>query len=85
MGGSISVINSLDYVNKIKNMLNNAATYTPISNLNLASAKDKVNRVFDLLYQSDYISKKQKRFLSNCTPKITILYGLPEMHKPNWP
>jgi len=80
-GGSITVFNSLDYVNKINNMLNDATTYTSISNQNLASAKKEVNRVFDLIYQSDYISKKQKRFLSNCTPKIPVLYGLPKFIK----
>jgi len=36
-------------------MLSDETTYTPVSSVNLTKAKEEVDIVFDLLYQSDYI------------------------------
>ena len=66
-------------------MLSDAITYTEIPSIDLSEAKSQIDGIIEHLYSYDYISKKQKKFLTNCTPKAPILYGLPKIHKENWP
>ena len=84
-GGSIVVLNTVDYENKMHIMLTDAITYTEIPSISLSDAKNQINGIIEQLYDYEYISKKQKKFLVRCTPKIPILYGLPKIHKNNWP
>ena len=84
-GGSIVVLNTVDYENKMLNMLNDAVTYTEIPTINLNDATSQIDGIIGRLFNHDYISKKQKNHLARCNPKIPILYGLPKIHKNNWP
>ena len=84
-GGSIVVLNTIDYEDKMKTMLSDAVTYTEIPCINLIEAKTQIDKIIGQLFNFDYISKKQNKFLTRCTPKIPILYGLPKIHKKNWP
>ena len=84
-GGSIVVLNTKDYVNKMLNMLSDPVTYTEIPSINLNNAKNEIDKIIEHLFSYDFISRKQKKFFTSCTPKIPILYGLPKIHKNNWP
>ena len=84
-GGSIVILNTVDYENKMLNMLSDTVTYTEISNIDLKTATSQIDDIIERLHQNNYISKKQKRYLSRCRPKVPILYGLPKIHKNNWP
>jgi hypothetical protein len=84
-GGSIVVLNTVDYTFKMNTMLADPITYTEIPNINLKEAKSQIDEIIDHLFDVDFISKRQKQFLNRCTPKIPILYGLPKIHKNNCP
>jgi hypothetical protein len=84
-GGSIVIVNTKDYLNKMINMLNDPITYTQVLNVNLEDAKSKTDNIFLHLHDKNYISSKQKNYLMRCNPKMPILYGLPKIHKNNWP
>jgi hypothetical protein len=84
-GGSIVILNTLDYVNKIDIMLSDVNTYTETAAVDLVKAKSCADSIILNLYANDFISKKQKNFLTRCKPKLPILYGLPKIHKNNWP
>lgn len=84
-GGSIVVLNTVDYENKMYNMLSDAITYTEIPAINLYDATSQIDDIIGRLFTNGYISKKQKKYLTRCNPKIPILYGLPKIHKTNWP
>jgi len=66
-------------------MLNDIITYTPIPQVNHIKAKAEVNSIFQVLYNNQLISKQQKNFFIRCTPNLPNLFGLPKIHKPNWP
>lgn len=84
-GGSIVVLNTNDYVNKMLNMLNDPVTYTETATVDLNAAKVEIDRIIFSLYANEYISKKQKNFLTRNKPKLPILYGLPKIHKKDCP
>jgi hypothetical protein len=84
-GGSIAVINSEMYKNKMLIMLADAKTYTLTDDIDLNKAKKEVDSIVDKLLALKFIEKSQKRFLTQCVPKLPILYGLPKIHKNNWP
>jgi len=80
-GGSIVVLDADDYVLKIDKMLSDATTYTELDLVNLDQAKTEVDNIIKDLLCKNYISKRQKQFLTNFTPKMPIFYGLPKIHK----
>src|ERR1051325_1102470 len=84
-GGSIVIVNTVDYKNKIENMLSDPITYSHVLNINLIEAKLQTDNIFLHLFANGYISKPQKNCLMRCKPKMPILYGLPKIHKNNWP
>ena len=84
-GGGIVVLNTTDYKNKILSMLNDPVTYTEIPRIDLQAAKLSTDSAILSLYAGDFISKKQKKYLMRCEPKLPVLYGLPKIHKLNWP
>jgi hypothetical protein len=84
-GGSIVVLNTGAYQNKIETMLSDPVTYTPTDDINLDKAKIDIVDIVNYLYERNYISKKQRNFFLRGTPKMPTLYGLPKIHKNNWP
>lgn len=84
-GGSIVILDTETYNNKMLEMLKDPITYTQIDNLDLTKAKQQVDSVIIDLFINEYITKKQKQFLIRDTPKLPKLYGLPKIHKPNNP
>ena len=84
-GGSIAVLNSEQYKNKMLVMLADAKTYTLTDAIDLNKAKNDVDVTIEKLLALQFIDKSQKRFLTQCVPKLPILYGLPKIHKNNWP
>jgi len=84
-GGSITILNRLEYVAKMDKMLADPITYTKVNNIDLEAAKSEANSIIYRIHQCNLIEKKQKNFLTRCTPKLPVLYGLPKIHKDNWP
>ena len=61
-GGSIVVLNTIDYKNKITQMLNDPITYTVMmGDVDLNKAKSEIDKLVINLYANEYISKKQKK------------------------
>jgi len=84
-GGSIVILDTVDYVQKIENMLSDPVTYTPNQVIQLNTAKSEVDKVIFELFQNNYISNRQKRFFCNFIPRMPIFYGLPKIHKKDFP
>jgi len=81
-GGGIVVLDAIDYVKKIMEMLNIRITYTPTPHIDLVAAKSEIDGAVHLLHNNDFIYSRKKRHLTQCQPKIPILYGLLKIHKP---
>lgn len=84
-GGSIVVLNADAYKEKVLDMLSDEITYTSVDNINLSDAKREVDKIIVALLHDNYIVEAQYKFLTRCEPKMPIFYGLPKIHKPNWP
>jgi hypothetical protein len=84
-GGSIVIMNTTDYVNKMLDMLNDPVTYTKTNNIDLEKAKDEADKILNHLHTEEFISKAQVKFLTRCNPKMPVLYGLPKIHKSGCP
>jgi len=73
------------YVNKIETMLSDCDTYSQNITINLENAKLETDTIIKNMHIKNYISNRQKRFLTNFTPKMPVFYGLPKIHKKDIP
>lgn len=82
-GGGIAVLNRNDYISKIDSMLNDQKVYERVYTDDTQLIKNEADQ---LIHQcSKYLSKKQIRYLTEFEPRTPIFYGLPKLHKQNWP
>jgi hypothetical protein len=84
-GGGIVVMDTDDYVKKIETMLSDSDTYSQNITVNIEKAKIEIDTIIINLHCKNYISNRQKRFLTNFTPKMPVFYGLPKIHKKDTP
>lgn len=84
-GGKIVIMNATDYVSKVDTMLLDLNTYTPVPVIDLDRATSDIDHVLSTLFRSNCINRSQIKFLKTLTPKLPVLYGLPKIHKQNWP
>jgi hypothetical protein len=84
-GGSIVVLNTSQYRDKMYTMLADPVTYTSVPCVDLTKAETEIFNIVSYLCDHNFISNKQKIHLTSFEPKTPILYGLPKIHKPNWP
>jgi hypothetical protein len=84
-GGCIVILDTVNYINKIDAMLSDETTYSEITHIDLNQKKSEVDRIINNLFNDNFISKRQKNFLTTFSPKIPIFYGLPKIHKNDTP
>ena len=84
-GGSVCVVNTNSYKEKMLDMLSDSKTYTITDNVDLKQSKEEVDKLFNFLYHQGFISKRQHRHFLQNRAKLPVLYGLPKIHKLNWP
>ena len=84
-GGSIVIMDSSEYLSKIDKMLSDSITYTETNHIDLAAAKNEVDRIITTLFENKSINKSQKNHLKNCQPRIPHFYGLCKIHKKDHP
>lgn len=84
-GGCIVILDTASYVNKINTMLSDSNTYSNIVDIDLNQKKSEVDIIINNLLKENFISKRQKKFLTNFSPKMPIFYGLPKIHKKDIP
>ena len=61
-GGCIVILDSNDYVKKITALLSDSQTYSSIDNIDLNKKKSEVDVIINKLFESNFISKRQKFF-----------------------
>ena len=66
-------------------MLSDSITYSKIVRIDLIQKKSEVDAIINNLCENNFISKRQKKFLSNFSPKMPVFYGLPKIHKKDVP
>jgi len=84
-GGCIVILDTDNYIRKIDAMLSDNTTYSKINHIDLNQKKSEVDIIINNLCEDNFISKRQKKFLSNYSPKMPVFYGLPKIHKNNIP
>lgn len=84
-GGGIAVMNTIDYISKIDEMLNDELVYDKITKDDSTDVKIRADKLLSLLQEEGYISAKQLKFLTDFQPRTPLFYGLPKLHKANTP
>ena len=84
-GGCIVLLNASSYLSKMNSMLGDPLTYTLIPKVDLKYSKKLVDDIISQLNSLKFISDKQHRYLSDCQPKMPVMYGLPKIHKQDCP
>ena len=84
-GGGIAVMNKQDYQNKITHMIDDPNTYTKTNIDDTIETKQKADSLIYQLENRNYINEKQSDYLTDFIPKCPVFYGVPKIHKPNWP
>ena len=84
-GGCIVILDTDNYIKKIDAMLSDSTTYSKLLQIDLDQKKSEVDGIINHLFEDNFISKRQKKFLTNFSPKIPVFYGLPKIHKKDIP
>ena len=84
-GGCIVILNTDNYIDKIYTMLSDNITYSKMDQIDLNQKKSEVDVIINNLFEDNFISKRQKKFLTNFSPKMPVYYGLPKIHKKDIP
>ena len=84
-GAGIVILNTVDYINKINIQLQDSNTYTTLTEDTSSIIKKGADKLLLLLYNRNYINKKQYNNLTSITYQCPIFYGVPKIHKTNCP
>lgn len=84
-GGGVAIMNSADYLAKIKGMLQDATTYTLTDIDDSVEVKRKADEIFRQLGANGCLGSKQVSYLTRFTPRCPLFYGLPKVHKKDIP
>lgn len=84
-GGGIAIMNTINYKSKILTMLNDPQVYTKLIEDDTVTIKTKIDDLFKQLNNNNKITNKQLNYLTNFIPTCPLFYGLPKVHKNNWP
>jgi len=85
-GGNIVIMDRCSYIDKISIMLNDINTYQEItSDLTLDIHRAAVALIRDRALYKGTINNKQTTYLTVFKPRCPVFYGLPKIHKPQWP
>lgn len=85
-GGGIVIMNTSDYVEKIHTMLADPETYEKVDNDKTQQIWTACNQLISsTLYDNYKINSKQLKYLTQFIARCPVFYGLPKIHKTNWP
>ena len=85
-GGGIVIMNTSDYVEKIHTMLADPETYEKVDNDKTQQIWTACNQLISsTLYDNYKINNKQLKYLTQFIARCPVFYGLPKIHKTNWP
>lgn len=84
-GGAICVLDKEEYMNKIFQMLNDEQVYTLAQFDDTIKIKNECDSLINELYNTGFLTYKQRKYLTNFTPKCPRFYGLPKIHKEGCP
>lgn len=85
-GGCLVIMDRYDYTVKAENMLGDKTTYEEVdkdATQNIHKASNEM--VVNLLLNKYIINYKQYKYLTDFLAKCPVFYGLPKIHKNNWP
>ena len=66
-------------------MLNDKDTYVILKNDLTKNIERKLNKFIFELYKIDHLSQKKYFYLRSTDAIAPRIYGLPKIHKPDWP
>ena len=84
-GGGIAVMDKKQYIDKIYAMLEDPLVYTKIDRDDTKDIKCRADEIVYGLHSEGLLNKKQKTYLVDFDPKCPVFYGIPKIHKKNWP
>jgi hypothetical protein len=85
-GGSIVVLNTIDYENKINEILLDDKTYRPIPHDPTPHTTNNIISLVDLMLSKNIIDEDTASCIRPEIPcRTPLFYGLPKIHKPNAP
>lgn len=84
-GGGIAVMDTDFYLSRIRTMLNDTVTYSSVAFNDIDSVKVNADKLICDLFEKGFLNRKQKKHLTNFTPRTPVFYGLPKVHKPDTP
>jgi hypothetical protein len=85
-GGCIVVMDRYDYITKAETMLSDANTYMTIDSDKTGETKRLADDlILTLLLNKSVITFKQYKYLTEFSVRCPVFYGLPKIHKNNWP
>jgi len=84
-GGGIAVLDKRTYVPKISNVLNDANSYKLTHVDDTIKVKKEADSLIFQLENAGYISDKQCKYPTTFKPGSPTFFGLPQLHKVDWP
>ncbi|XP_039313958.1 uncharacterized protein LOC113005816 [Solenopsis invicta] len=84
--GNITVaMDRLDYINNMEQLLHDKETYSIIKNNPIKKVEKDLNTTLKRWYDKEFISKQSYFSLHSSDSTIPKAYGLPKVHKENFP
>ena len=85
-GGGICILNTCDYISKMKELLRDTKTYKPLRRDPTNAIRNDIMSTIDYLHNRYLITDETKKLLTPLKPARTpLFYGLPKTHKENIP
>jgi len=85
-GGCLVIMDRSDYISKAENLLNDKCTYEEVNKDATHDIHMVSNDVIlSLLLNKHIINHKQYKYLTDYVARCPVFYGLPKIHKANWP
>lgn len=80
-GGGIAVLNTLMYISKMEEMLNDTKFYVKINKNPTDNIKGRIQRLSNKALREGHICDKEHAYMNIQHPIMASLYGVPKIHK----
>lgn len=84
-GGGIVCLDRSDYLDKVNSLLNDTQTYIQTDINDTLNVKADSDKLLKNLRSLGFLSDKQFYFLTNFEARCPLFYGIPKLHKENFP
>ncbi|XP_052212044.1 uncharacterized protein LOC127831095 [Dreissena polymorpha] len=84
-GSGIVVMDSTDYIQKLKGEISDSDTYAEVTDDKTKSVQNKVKKVVDNLYKKGSIDSDLRQYMTGNDGTSGKLQGNPKLHKPGMP